>query len=129
VYFKVVEPGHPVSYGSTWKSDHQVRVVTIPVGYGDGYSRLMSDRAEVLIRGRRYPVVGRICMDQAMVDIEWETAYNGDEVVLIGTDGEHSISAADLADWMGTIPYEVLTNISARVPRVYVGGKDVTRPG
>jgi len=121
VYFKVVEAGHPVSYGSTWQSDHSVRIVTIPVGYGDGYSRLMSDRAAVLIRGQRYPVVGRICMDQAMVNIEWGTAYNGDEVVLIGTDGDHTITATDLADWMGTIPYEVLTNISARVPRVYVG--------
>jgi alanine racemase len=121
VYFKVVEAGHPVSYGSTWQSDHQVRVVTLPVGYGDGYSRLLSDRAEVLIRGQRYPVVGRICMDQAMVNIEWGTAYNGDEVVLIGTDGDHTITATDLADWMGTIPYEVLTNISARVPRVYLG--------
>jgi alanine racemase len=121
VYFKVVEAGHPVSYGSTWQSDHPVRIVTIPVGYGDGYSRLMSDRAEVLIRGRRYPVVGRICMDQAMVNIEWGTAYNGDEVVLIGADGDQTITATDLADWMGTIPYEVLTNISARVPRVYIG--------
>jgi len=120
VYFKVVEAGSPVSYGSTWRSDHPVRLVTIPVGYGDGYSRIMSDRAHVLIRGRRYPVVGRICMDQSMVNIEWDTAYNGDQVTLIGRDGDEAIGVDDLAEWMGTIPYEVLTNISARVPRVYV---------
>lgn len=120
VYFKVVEADSPVSYGSTWRSDHPVRLVTVPVGYGDGYSRLMSDRAQVLIRGRRYPVVGRICMDQSMVNIEWDTAYNGDRVTLIGRDGDEVIGADDLAEWMGTIPYEILTNISARVPRVYV---------
>ena len=79
VYFKVVQPGHPVSYGSTWVSDHSVRLVTVPVGYGDGYFRALSGKTEVIIRGRRYPVVGRICMDQMMVNIEGDTAYNGDE--------------------------------------------------
>ena len=72
VYFKVVKPGHPVSYGSTWETDHLTRVVTIPVGYGDGYFRSMSNQAEVIIRGKRYPTIGRICMDQVMVNIEWE---------------------------------------------------------
>lgn len=119
-YFKVVQPGSPVSYGSTWQSDHPVRLVTVPVGYGDGYFRAMSNRAQVLIRGQRYPVVGRVCMDQMMVNVEWETAYNGDAVTLIGTDGDASITADDLASWAGTIPYEVLTNINTRVPRVYV---------
>ena len=80
VYFKVVTPGHPVSYGSTWQSDHPVRVVTVPVGYGDGYFRALSNVAHVLIRGKKYPVVGRVCMDQIMVNIEWDTAYNGDVV-------------------------------------------------
>jgi alanine racemase len=120
VYFKVVRPDHPVSYGSTWVSNHPVRVVTIPVGYGDGYFRSLSNRAQVIIRGRKYPVVGRVCMDQMMVNIEWETAYNGDEVVLLGESGEEVITADDLADWAGTIPYEILTNINTRVPRVYV---------
>jgi len=120
VYFKVVKPGHPVSYGSTWVSDHPVRVVTIPVGYGDGYFRSLSNRAQVIIQGRKYPVVGRVCMDQMMVNIEWETAYNGDEVVLLGESGDEAITADDLADWAGTIPYEILTNINTRVPRVYV---------
>ena len=120
VYFKVVKPGHPVSYGSTWKSDHNVRVVTIPVGYGDGYFRSMSNKADVILGGKRYPVVGRVCMDQLMVNIEWDSAYNGDEVVLVGEmDGER-ITVEDLAAWAGTIPYEILTNINTRVPRVYI---------
>lgn len=120
VYFKVVAPDHPVSYGSTWRSDHPVRVVTVPVGYGDGYFRALSNASHVIIRGQRYPVVGRVCMDQIMVNIEWDTAYNGDEVVLLGTDGAAVITCEDLAAWAGTIPYEILTNINTRVPRVYV---------
>jgi len=120
VYFKVVQAGHPVSYGSTWQSDHPVRVVTVPVGYGDGYFRGMSDKAQVIIRGQKYPQVGRICMDQMMVNIEDGSAYNGDEVILIGEAGENRITAEDLAEWAGTIPYEILTNIGARVPRVYI---------
>jgi alanine racemase len=119
VYFKVVAAGDSVSYGSTWKSDHAVRLVTVPVGYGDGYFRGMSNRAQVLLRGRRYAQVGTICMDQMMVNIEQGTGYNGDEVVLIGEQGGERVTAADLAGWAGTIPYEVLTAISERVPRVY----------
>lgn len=120
VYFKVVTPGHPVSYGSTWEPDHLVRVVTVPVGYGDGYFRALSNVAKVMIRGKKYPVVGRVCMDQIMVNIEWDTAYNGDPVVLLGEDGSEVITCEHLAEWAGTIPYEVLTNINTRVPRVYV---------
>jgi alanine racemase len=120
VYFKVVKPGHPVSYGSTWQSDHMVRIVTVPVGYGDGYFRALSNTAQVLVRGKKYPVVGRVCMDQIMVNIEWDTAYNGDPVTLLGADGEALITCEDLAGWAGTIPYEILTNINTRVPRVYV---------
>lgn len=122
VYFKVVLPDHPVSYGSTWQSDHMVRVVTVPVGYGDGYFRRMSGQAQVIIRGKRYPVIGRICMDQLMVNIEWDSAYNNDEVILLGEskDGGVSISCEELAAWAGTIPYEVLTNINTRVSRLYI---------
>lgn len=124
VYFKVVLPDHPISYGSTWRSDHPVRVVTVPVGYGDGYFRGLSNRAEVIIRGKRYPVAGRVCMDQLMVNIEWETAYNGDEVILIGeSDGGATITVEELAEWAGTIPWEILTNVNTRVPRVYRGGR------
>lgn len=120
VYFKVVQPGHPVSYGSTWQSDHPVRVVTVPVGYGDGYFRSLSNKARVIIRGRQYPQVGRVCMDQMMVNIESDSAFNGDEVILIGEADGEQITVQDLADWAGTIPYEILTNINTRVPRVYL---------
>ena len=119
VYFKVVLPGHPVGYGSTWQSDHMVRMLTIPVGYGDGYFRSMSNKAQVIIHGKKYPVVGRIAMDQIMVNIEWDSAYNDDPVILIGRDGEQVITCEDLAAWAGTIPYEILTNINTRVPRLY----------
>lgn len=124
VYFKVVKPNHPVSYGSTWQSDHDVRVVTVPVGYGDGYFRSMSGKAEVVIREKRYPVVGRVCMDQFMVNIEMDSAYNTDEVILIGESGDEKITVEDLAAWAGTIPYEILTNINTRVPRVYFEKKE-----
>ncbi|MCL5429194.1 MAG: alanine racemase [Chloroflexi bacterium] len=120
VYFKVVRPDHPVSYGSNWQSDHPVRVVTIPVGYGDGYFRSMSGSAQVIIHGKRYPVVGTICMDQFMVNIEQDSAFNEDEVILVGKNGNERITVEELAGWAGTIPYEVLTNINTRVPRVYL---------
>jgi len=121
VYFKVILPGHPVGYGSTWHTDHMVRAVTAPVGYGDGYFRSMSHKAQVLVRGKKYPVVGRISMDQIVINIEWDSAYNDDEVILIGESGDEAITCEDLAEWAGTIPYEVLTNINTRVPRVYIG--------
>jgi alanine racemase len=120
VYFKVIKPGHPVGYGSAWETDHMVRAVTVPVGYGDGYFRSMSGVAEVIVRGRRYPVVGHISMDQIVVNIEWDSAYNDDEVLLIGESGDASITVAELAEWAGTIPYEILTNINTRVPRLYI---------
>ncbi len=120
VYFKVVNPGHPVSYGSTWQSDHPVRIVTLPVGYGDGYFRSLSNKSEVIIHGKKYPQVGRICMDQMMINIESDSAFNGDEVIIIGENGTEAVSVQDLADTAGTIPYEILTNINTRVPRIYV---------
>jgi alanine racemase len=119
VYFKVIKPEHPVGYGSTWQTDHNTRAVTVPVGYGDGYFRSMSHKAEVIIRGKRYPVVGSISMDQIVINIENDSAYNNDEVLLLGTDGNVSITCEELAQWAGTIPYEILTNINTRVPRIY----------
>ena len=120
VFFKVVRPDSPVSYGSTWAPREQTRVITLPVGYGDGYLRSMSGQAEVIVRGARRRVVGRICMDQVMVDLGWNSAWNGDEVVLLGAAGEEHIRIEELARWAGTIPHEVLTNINTRVPRVYL---------
>jgi len=119
VFFKVVKGGNPVSYGSTWAPASPTRIITLPVGYGDGYMRAMSGQAEVILNGRRFPVVGRICMDQVMVDIGSSSAYNGDEVVLLGEGGDAQIRIEDLAAWANTIPHEVLTSINTRVPRVY----------
>ena len=127
VYFKVVKPGHPVSYGSTWAPADLTRVVTLPAGYGDGYCRAMSGRAEVILHGKRYPVVGRICMDQIMVSIGWDAAHNGDEAVLLGESGAAAITIEELAAWAGTIPHEVLTSINTRVPRVYRGLENLGR--
>ncbi|KAF0150828.1 MAG: alanine racemase [Ignavibacteria bacterium] len=120
VYFKIIKAGSTVGYGMKWKAEHDIRAVTVPLGYGDGYMRSMSHKAEVLIRGKRYQSVGVISMDQIVVNLEQDSAYNGDEVTLIGRDGENSITVEELADWAGTIPYEILTNINTRVPRVYI---------
>jgi alanine racemase len=121
VFFKVVKAGNPVSYGSTWSPRADTRVITLPVGYGDGYMRAMSGQAQVIVRNQRVPVVGRICMDQIMADIGKGTAYNGDEVVLLGEsdDGSQAVRIEELAVWANTIPHEILTNINTRVPRVY----------
>jgi alanine racemase len=117
-YFKVVPEGAVVGYGGTWRAPRQTRLVTVPVGYGDGYLRAMSGRAEVGIRGRRYPVVGTISMDAIVVDIGDDSAWNGDEVLLLGERDGVAIRAEELAAWAGTIPWEVLTAINTRVPRV-----------
>jgi len=120
VYFKVVRAGDPVSYGATWKPGHDTRIVTVPVGYGDGYPRALSSRGQVLIRGKSVPVVGRVCMDQFMVDIGAQgTAYNEDEVMLIGDQGGVSIGAEDVAHAAGTIAYEILVGLNERIPREY----------
>ncbi len=115
-YSKVTQPGRPVSYGSLWQSEVPVRIVTIPCGYADGYFRRMSNRAQVIVNGKKYPQVGRICMDQFMVNLGDDDAQIGDEVILLGG----GITAEDLAEWAGTNEYEVLTNISARVPRLFI---------
>ena len=120
VYFKVIQPEHPVGYGLTWQTTHNVRAVTVPVGYGDGYFRSMFQKAEVLLKGKRYPVIGSISMDQIVVNIDNDSAFNGDEVILLGSDGKISITCEELAEWAGTIPYEILTNINTRVPRIYL---------
>src|SRR5271157_403862 len=116
VYSKITQPGRPVSYGSLWQSNVPTRIVTIPCGYADGYFRRMTNRAQVIISGKKYPQVGRICMDQFMVNVGNDDTKVGDEVILLG-DG---ITAEDFADWAGTNEYEVMTNISTRVPRVFI---------
>lgn len=115
-YSKRTRPGRPISYGSLWQAEAEAGIVTIPCGYADGYFRRMTNRAQVIIHQKKYPQVGRICMDQFMVNVGDDDIKVGDEVILLGG----SIVAEDLAQWTGTNEYEVMTNISARVPRVYV---------
>jgi len=116
VYSKITQLGRGVSYGSLWQAEAPTRIVTIPCGYADGYFRRMTNQARVVINGKSYPQVGRICMDQFMVNVGEDDVKVGDEVTLLG----NGITSEDLADWVGTNEYEVMTNISARVPRVFV---------
>lgn len=118
-YFKVVEQNQGISYGHTYKTAAATRIVTIPVGYGDGYRRALSNRGEVLIRGRRYPIVGMICMDQFMVDINHDEAHVGEEVSLVGKQGNAEIALAEIAKLCDTIPYEILCGFNDRLPRYY----------
>lgn len=127
VRLKTLPPGHPVGYGETWTTKRESRIATVPVGYADGYNRLLSNRGSVLVRGRRAPVVGRVSMDLVTIDVtDVPGVVFGDEVVLLGTQGSESISAEEIAALTGTISYEVFCNVSARVPRVYREGDGVT---
>jgi len=124
-YVKTVPAGDTVSYGRTWAPDADTRIGTFPVGYGDGYSRRLSNQAPVLINGCRHRQVGTVCMDQTMVDLGAGSAAGlGERVTLIGRDGDERVTADDLGAIVGTISYEVLTSIANRVPRVYVGLDD-----
>jgi alanine racemase len=115
-----VPRGASVSYGRTFVAPRDLIVATLPVGYADGWGRLLSNRGQVLIRGRRVPIVGRVCMDMTMVDVtDLPEVRVGDEVVLIGRQGAEDITADEVAELQGTISYEVLCRIGPRVPRVY----------
>jgi alanine racemase len=118
---KRVSSGEAVSYGLRYRLERESTIATIPVGYADGYARVLSERGRVLIGGRRYPVAGAVCMDQLMVDCGDDPVKAGDEVVLIGRQEGEEITADDVAEWMGTIGYEVVCGITDRVPREYVG--------
>ncbi len=118
-FVKRVAAGDSVGYGRTWRASHETTIATIPAGYADGFSRLGSNRAYALVNGRRYQVAGRVCMDQTMLDLGDDPVTIGDEVVLIGRQGDEEITMTEVADLMGTIPYEVPCLIPARVTRVY----------
>lgn len=122
-YIKTIRPGTPVSYGGTFVAARPTRIATIPVGYGDGYPRSLSSRGSVLIRGRRAPILGRVCMDQFMVDVtDIPEAEEEDEVTLIGRDGGEQISVEELARLGGGFHYEMICDLGKRVPRVYLQG-------
>ncbi len=119
-HIKTIPAGEGVSYGLKFVTPCDMRVGTVAVGYGDGYKRCLSDKADVLIRGRRARQIGTICMDQMMIDLSnVPDAEVGDDVVLLGRQGEDAITADELADIAGTISYEILLSISERVPRIY----------
>jgi len=115
---KKLPPGTSISYGQSFVTRRDSVIATLPVGYADGYPRLLSNRGAVLVRGQRAPIVGRVCMDLTMIDVtDIGGIREGDEVVLLGRQGESEISADEIAAWVNTISYEILTSIGPRVPR------------
>ena len=120
ISLKKVAKGTSISYGRTFTCTRESLIATLPIGYADGYFRSLSNRGTVLVRGKRAPIVGVVCMDMVMVDVtEIPGVSLDDEVVLIGTQGEEIITAEEVADIAGTISYEILCTISSRVPRIY----------
>ncbi|MBO7711067.1 MAG: alanine racemase [Lachnospiraceae bacterium] len=120
-HVKTVPAGTPVSYGGTFVTSRQTRIATIPVGYGDGYPRSLSNRGYVLIGGKKAPILGRVCMDQFMVDVTGMDVKTGDEVTLMGYDHGVLLSVEELGALSGRFPYEFVCDISPRVRRVYIG--------
>lgn len=118
-YLKKIPAGTPLSYGCTYVSPVATNIATVPVGYADGFSRRLSNRGQVIIKGRRFPVVGRVTMDLTMIDVRDAKIEVGDEVVLIGEQNEQVITADEVADLEETISYEVVCGIGKRVPRIY----------
>ncbi len=126
-YIKTVEAGVQISYGGTFTTQRETRVATIPVGYADGYARGLSNKGSVLIRGKRAPILGRVCMDQFMVDVtDIPQAQELDEVVLLGRSGDEQITIEELGELSGRFNYEFACCISKRVPRIYFKGGQVT---
>lgn len=121
VHVKRVEAGESVGYGRAFTASRAMLVATVAVGYGDGYHRACSNRGEMLVRGRRAPIVGRVCMDQTMLDVTGiPDVMPGDEAVILGRQGADEIDAEELSEWAGTISYEVLLAITGRVPKIYL---------
>ena len=125
-HVKEIEPGTDVSYGRTYTAQSRVRVATVPIGYADGYSRQLSNRGFMLVHGVRCPILGKVCMDQCMIDVSAVPAAQvGDTVTVIGCDGGGEITVDELAALLGTIHYEIVCGISKRVTRVYLkNGKE-----
>ncbi len=124
-YVKKVGAGFTVSYGSTYVTDKETEIATIPVGYGDGYPRTLSNKGTVLIGGHFAKIIGRVCMDQFMVDVTGLGVSRGDEVILMGSDGENSITAEEIGALSGRFNYELVCDINKRVPRVYIKNGEI----
>lgn len=128
VHIKTIKSGEFIGYGRQFKVEKESVIATLPVGYADGMSRLLSGKAKVLIKGQFAPVVGRICMDQCMVDVtDLKDVKFGDEVILIGEDGNNKITADEIGELLGTISYEVVCVVGKRVPRVYIKDGKITK--
>ena len=120
-FVKTVEKGFPVSYGSTYITDRKMKIATVPVGYGDGYPRYLSNKGEVLVKGTRCKILGRVCMDQFMIDVSHlPDVQIADEVTLVGTDGNEAITVDDVSDAEYRFNYEFCCLITPRVPRIYI---------
>jgi len=115
-----INPGDTVGYSLKYFSDDNKKIAVVPLGYGDGFHRVLSNKASCLINGKKYKLVGTICMDQCLIDIGNDDIKIGDEVIFIGSQGEQKIDAFELAEIMGTIPYEITTALKWRVPRIYI---------
>ena len=121
VHVKEVPQNFALSYGMTYRTPRPTTIATVPVGYADGYSRLLSNRGSMLVRGRRAPIVGRVCMDLTMIDVgHIDDVSLEDEVVMLGRQGKEAVTADEIAGLTGTINYEVVSSITARVPRIYI---------
>ncbi len=121
VHINNIKPGDTVSYGRTFTAKRDTKIAVLPIGYADGYPRILSNKAQVLVRGQRCNVVGTICMDHTMVDVtDVEGVSCGDEAVLIGRQEKSEITAKEVADLAGTIHYEIATGIQKRVKREYI---------
>lgn len=119
-HVKHVPAGTKISYGATFSTEKESIIGTVPIGYADGYNRLLSNKGYVLVKGKRIPIVGRVCMDQFMVDVtDLEGVQPGDEVVLIGKQGDSEITIDEMASWLNTINYEITCMVSKRITRVY----------
>ncbi len=115
-----------ISYGKTFKTNKKTIVATLPIGYGDGYPRALSENAKVIVNGKFASILGRICMDQCMIDVtDIENVKTGDEVIILGEEGDLKFNADDMAKALGTINYEILCRIKSRIPRVYIKNKEV----
>jgi alanine racemase len=124
-YVKDIEPGRGVSYGKEYIAAGAAKLATVPVGYADGYSRLLAKKARIAVNDKLFPIAGRICMDQCMIDVtDVNNISRGDEALIFG-DG--AVTADDIAEWLGTINYEVTCMVSRRIPRVYKKNGEIVK--
>jgi alanine racemase len=121
IHLKKVPAGFNISYGITYKTPKPTTIATVPIGYADGLNRLLSSRGQMLVHGKRVPIVGRVCMDLTMLDVgSIDNVQVGDEAVIFGRQGSESLTVDEMASSLNTINYEIVTTITARVPRVYL---------